>query len=58
MMTKRRLARWCGLAGLKIERWYNKYESRRDPWADWATLKIFHTWFTYQLQVICRRPVP
>jgi 2-polyprenyl-3-methyl-5-hydroxy-6-metoxy-1,4-benzoquinol methylase len=56
IMTKRRLTRWCGMANLKIERWFDKYESPRDPWADWMTLKIFHTWFTYQLQVLCRRP--
>jgi SAM-dependent methyltransferase len=56
MMTKRRLTRWCKMAGLNIERWFDKYESRRYPWVDWATLKLFHNWFTYQLQVVCRRP--
>jgi len=55
VMTRKRLIRWCDQAGLHIERWFDKYESRRYPWADWATLKLFHAWFTYQLQVLCRR---
>jgi hypothetical protein len=62
MMTKRRLTRWCESAGLTIERWQDSYDpngARRTTFfksLDLLTLKLFHSWFMYELQVLCRRP--
>jgi len=61
VMSHLRLTRWCVGAGLRIERWFDQY----DPYGprrlaffrslDLITLRCFHTWFMYQLQVLCRR---
>jgi 2-polyprenyl-3-methyl-5-hydroxy-6-metoxy-1,4-benzoquinol methylase len=60
VMTKRRLKRWCAGAGLRIERWFDRYFPARyyhgaSIAADWMTLRLFHQWFMFQLQVVCRR---
>jgi len=62
VMSHKRLERWCEGAGLKIEQWFDQY----DPYGprrlaffttlDRATLKLFHTWFMYQLQLRSRKP--
>jgi 2-polyprenyl-3-methyl-5-hydroxy-6-metoxy-1,4-benzoquinol methylase len=60
-MSKRRLTRWCRTAGLEVEQWFDRYDPngpRRYRFfrtADLLTLKLFHSWFMYQLQVRCRR---
>ena len=62
VMSKARLERWCRSAGLRIERWFDRY----DPYGprryrgfralDLMTLNLLHSWFMYQLQVRCRVP--
>lgn len=60
-MSKRRLTRWCRTAGLEVDQWFDRYDPngpRRYRFfrtADLLTLKLFHSWFMYQLQVRCRR---
>lgn len=57
-MTARRLERWCGMAGLRIEAWHDKYNYayiRWHPRLDRWTGRIFHDFFTYQLMATCRR---
>jgi len=61
VMSHKRLARWCAEAGLQIEQWFDQY----DPYGprrlaffrtlDRASLRLFHTWFMYQLQLRCRK---
>ena len=60
VMSSRRLTRWCDRAGLSIERWFDRYEVhlRRGRIAkvlDPLTLRLFHEFFTYQLQCLCRK---
>ena len=56
IMSKKRLERWCGQANLQIERWYDHYgpQKYRFRAADRMTFRVFHSWFTYQLQCVCR----
>jgi 2-polyprenyl-3-methyl-5-hydroxy-6-metoxy-1,4-benzoquinol methylase len=61
VMTRKRLARWCAGAGLTVDRWYDRYfpvpkYHRASVVLDWMTLRLFHQWFMFQLQVVCRRP--
>lgn len=60
VMTRKRLVRWCGGAGLKIERWYDAYLSNR--WkrsllrvVDYGTFRLFKDWWMVQLQCVARR---
>lgn len=61
VMTPKRLERWCGAAGLQVERWFDKYDPngpRRTRFfrsIDTPTFRLAHGWFTYQLQVRCRK---
>lgn len=60
VMTRKRLTRWCDSAGLRIEKWFDRYHPspRRGKafrLADLASLKLFHQWFMFQLQVVCRK---
>jgi len=61
VMSKRRLQRWCEAAGLEIERWFDQYDPRGPRRyrffraLDLLSLKLFHSWFMYQLQIRCRR---
>lgn len=58
VMTRRRLARWCASAGLRAERWFDRYPVRRTNLfvsCDWLTAKLFHSWFMFQVQVLCRK---
>jgi hypothetical protein len=64
-MSKKRLTRWCRASGLEIERWYDRYIEHDNWWRypliwtfDCCTLRLFHEWFTYQLQCRCRRVRP
>ena len=46
------------MAGLKIERWFDKYHfqrPRRDPFLDKVTFRLLHEFFMYQFVVLCRR---
>lgn len=60
-MTRRRLARWCQSAGLRIEGWVNNwgpYGWRRNRWLrllNLATLGLLHDWFQYQIKAVCRK---
>jgi 2-polyprenyl-3-methyl-5-hydroxy-6-metoxy-1,4-benzoquinol methylase len=63
VMTKRRLARWCEMAGIEIERWLVKYDPRPThrriyQIADTLTLGLFRSWFMFQLQMVGRRKSP
>jgi 2-polyprenyl-3-methyl-5-hydroxy-6-metoxy-1,4-benzoquinol methylase len=60
VMSKRRLVRWCSLAGLRIEKWYDLYLSNR--WKrttlqvlDALTLRLAHTWWLMELQLQARK---
>jgi 2-polyprenyl-3-methyl-5-hydroxy-6-metoxy-1,4-benzoquinol methylase len=61
VMSDRRLERWCREAGLRIERKFDKYDPfgpRRYAFfrtLDLVTFKLFHSWFMYQLQFLCRK---
>ena len=61
VMSKKRLARWCAAADLRIEKWFELYgpnthrRSKIFRACDWLTLRLFHKWWVYQLQVRCRR---
>jgi 2-polyprenyl-3-methyl-5-hydroxy-6-metoxy-1,4-benzoquinol methylase len=61
MMSQKRLARWCGSAGLRVEKWFDRYDPngpRRYRFfrtMDLLTLKLMHGWFMYQVQCRCRR---
>ena len=61
VMTRRRLQRWCVSAGLREESWFDLYDPngpRRQRWSrlgDLLTFKVFHEWFMYELQVLCRK---
>ena len=59
VITRKRLTRWCDRAGLKIERWFPRYDplpkfSRVTRPMDKLTLGLFHDWFMFQLQLIAR----
>ena len=59
VMTKKRLTRWCRDAGLRIERWQDRYDPlpkfrRISIPFDYLTLRLFHNWFMFQLQVVTR----
>lgn len=60
-MSSRRLVRWCRFAGLEVEKWFDRYDPngpRRYRFfrsVDLLTLKLFHNWFMFQLQVRCRK---
>ena len=61
VMTKRRLGRWCAAAGLTVERWFDRYHPdpkrrRVSVVIDALTLRLFHQFFMFQVQVVCRRP--
>lgn len=62
VMSRARLERWCTSAGLRIERWFDRYDPygprryRAFRTLDLLTLKLFHSWFMYQIQVRCRVP--
>lgn len=61
VMTRRRLQRWYEMAGLRIEKWFDRYDPhgprrrRLLQTIDLMSLGTFHSWFMYQLQVRCRR---
>ena len=61
VMSKRRLVRWCGAAGLRVEKWFDRYGPagpRREllyKTLDAASLRLFNSWFLFQLQCLCRR---
>jgi len=61
MMSEKRLARWCEGAGLKPERWVDRYDPngpRRlflSKWANRLTLGLMRSWWMYQIQVVCWR---
>ena len=61
MMSQRRLYRWCDSAGLSVEKVFDRYDPngpRRRRFfktLDWATLRLFHDFLTYQVQCLCRR---
>jgi 2-polyprenyl-3-methyl-5-hydroxy-6-metoxy-1,4-benzoquinol methylase len=65
VMSIKRLNRWCAAAGMRVEKWFDKY----DPYGprryrffrtlDLATLRLFRSWLMFQLQVRCRvEPAP
>lgn len=60
VMSRIRLERWCRDAGLSIEKWFDAYDPRGPRrqrlmrYLDLASLKLFHGWFMYQLQIRCR----
>lgn len=60
VMTRRRLLRWCHAAQLRIEQWFDLYLSNR--WKqttlkilDLATLRLAHTWWLMELQLLARK---
>ncbi|MCC6422579.1 MAG: methyltransferase domain-containing protein [Phycisphaerales bacterium] len=61
VLSVSRLERWCRLAGLRPERWFDKYLSAATPRSRWLRAadalsgRIFHEWFQMQLQVLARR---
>jgi len=61
VMTRRRLARWCQMSGLRIERWFDMYGrpgtllGRLYQAADYMTIRLFHGILTVQLQCRCRK---
>jgi len=60
VMSRRRLERWCKGSGLAIERWFDRYEDfhwrgRVGRICDRLTLRLFHEYFTWQLQCRCRK---
>lgn len=59
MMSKKRLERWCCNAGLKIERWFDRYDPVKPRGTlgrilDLMTLRLLHQLFQFQLQCVCR----
>ena len=60
-MTRRRLARWCQFAGLRVVAWANTwgpYGWNRNRWLrllNLVTLGLLHEWLQYQIQIVCRR---
>ncbi len=65
VMTHRRLERWCCQAGLEIVQYFDKPCGppawRRNRWLrafDRLTLRFFHSWLQWQIQVLCRRTGP
>lgn len=62
VMTHRRLERWCRSTGLQIIRWFDQRYDGTCPTlarfrllADLITFRVFHSWFQYQIEVLCRR---
>lgn len=60
VMSVRRLRRWCEHAGLTVEKWYDRYEDhswrgRMARILDPLTLRLFHEFFTFQIQFRCRK---
>lgn len=61
VMTHKRLERWCRNAGLRIVRWFDRYDPhgpRRYRFyrtLDLITLRLLKKWWMYQLQVVCRK---
>lgn len=61
VMSHKRLSRWCKTAGLQIERFHDMYDpngprrQRFFRFADLLTLRLFHTWFMYHVQCVCRK---
>ncbi len=61
VLSAGRLMRWCRSAGLRPERWFDKYLSEvtsRGRWlktADALSGRLFHEWFQMQHQVLARR---
>jgi 2-polyprenyl-3-methyl-5-hydroxy-6-metoxy-1,4-benzoquinol methylase len=61
VMSRRRLARWCESAGLRVERWYSQYDARSakryyvSRLIDVMTCGLMHSWCMFQLQARCRR---
>jgi 2-polyprenyl-3-methyl-5-hydroxy-6-metoxy-1,4-benzoquinol methylase len=60
VMSPRRLDRWCSAAGLKTEKRFDRYLSIGWKQAllkaiDIATFRLLRGWFTFQVQIRCRR---
>lgn len=64
VMSKRRLARWCRAAGLRVERWFDCYDPngpRRGRFfrlCDLLTARLLHDWFMYEVQGVWRKDPP
>lgn len=61
VLSPARLRRWIAAAGLVPQTWFDCYDPngpRRYRFfrtCDLLTLKLLHSWFMYELQVLCRR---
>lgn len=60
VMTRRRLERWCRNAGVVPVRWFDhpgpfKWERRVNRVCDVLTFRLFHEFFTFEHQVLCRK---